>query len=179
MCQLLQIMVVFQGQSGWYRTTVHYLTALSRTKEWWRVGVIHVVHQGRPSFLVSRVSYDQKRCVQQHGSFESGIGGQFLSSWSTWIVRGDIEAPPKKKKKKKFKIDLIRMKILSAGHWVILSQLPFRYLSYGLLYLVHFIVSLLAAPTGTSCESCGAQGHDKLDVLWFGCACLWVITSFL
>jgi hypothetical protein len=78
-------------------------------------------------------------------------------------------------------IDLVRIKMLSAGHLVVLRQSQCHYLSYdyGLLYLVHFIVSLLTAFTGTSCESCGAQGHDKLDVLWFGCACLWVITYFL
>ena len=77
-------------------------------------------------------------------------------------------------------IELVRMKILSAGHLVVLSHSKSRYLSraYDLLYLVHVIVSLLAAPTGTSCESYGAQGHDKRNVLWFRCACLWVITYF-
>ena len=58
-CQFLPIMVVFQGKA-WFTTTVHYLTTLSHTKEWWRVGVIHSVYQGRPSFIVSRMSHDQK-----------------------------------------------------------------------------------------------------------------------
>jgi len=95
-------------------------------------------------------------------------------------VRGLLEVILKHLQKKNL-IDLVLMKILSAGHLVVLSQSHSRYLSYaqGLQYVVHFIVSVLASPTGTSRESCGAQGHDKMDVLWFGCACLWVVTSSL
>jgi hypothetical protein len=55
-------------------------------------------------------------------------------------------------------IDLVRIQILCVGYLVVLSQSQSLCLSYAydLLYLVHFIVSLLAAPTGTACESCGA-----------------------